>query len=128
MKKLKFLLQHIDGIWSLPVAFFIFWFVGSGLLSVFGYGTGTYDPGLLQAFFLATFIVIGATNVVVWGLYFNFRILYKFMYGERDPEGKIINYSKNKWKSLTSWQQYVVCLFVFFSYFWAIVIVTLNLI
>lgn len=128
MKKLKYFLQHIDGIWSLPLAILLFWVVGLVLSSVFGFGTGTYDPGLYQAFFFSCGIVIGATNVTVWGLYFNFRHLYRYIYGEKDENGKWINYSKNKWKSLTPWQQFVIALSVFFAFFISIIVVFLSLV
>lgn len=128
MKKLKYFLQHIDGIWSVPLAFFIFWFVGLAITSLFGYGTGTYDPGFIQPLFLASTVVIGATNVTVWGMYFTFRGLYRYLYGEKDAAGTLRNYSKENWIKLTPWQRFIVAYSVFFCFFFAILLVFLKLV
>lgn len=132
MKKLKFWLQHIDGIWSVPFAFFIFWFVGLSLTALFGYGTGTYDPGFIQPLFLASAVVIGATNVSVWGLFFTFRGLYRYFYGEKktksNGEKYIANYSKSDWLKLSVWQRYLVAFGVFFFFLSAILLVFLKLV
>lgn len=128
MKRIKFILSHIDGIWSVPLAFFIFWIAGLFISAIFGYGTGTYDPGFIQPLFLASAVVIGATNVTVWGLYFTFRGLYRYFYGQRDDSGNLINYSKIDWKFLSKWQRFVIAFAVFFCFFFAIILVFLKLV
>jgi hypothetical protein len=128
MKKIKYYLQHIDGIWSIPLAFSIFWVVGIILSSVFGYGTGTYDPGFIQPLFLAGAVVIGATNFAVAGLWFSFRGLYRYLYGQKDENGKRINYSKQNWVDLKAWQRFAIAFLVFFSFFFAVLLVFLKLV
>lgn len=128
MKKIKFWLQHIDGIWSVPLSFLLFWITGLVLTSVLGYGTGTYDPGFIQPLFLATAIVIGATNVAVLGVYFTFRGIYRYLYGERKNEGYWINYSKKDWLKLTVWQRMIMGFGVFFYYVSAVIVVYLKLV
>jgi hypothetical protein len=128
LKKLLFYLQHFDGLWSVPLAFAIFWFAGILLQAFFGYGSGTYDPGFIQPLFLAAAVVIGATNVAVMGMFFTFKGLYRYLYGEKNTEGNIINYSKFNWKQLTSWQRYLVAFSVFFYYVSAVIIVYLKMV
>lgn len=131
MKKLKFYLQHIDGVWSVPLAFAAFWFAGIFLQFIGGYGAGTYDIGFIQPLFLAAAVVIGATNVAVMGLYFTFRGLYKYLYGEKkdfEDGKKIINYSKIDWTKILPWQRYVIAFSVFFYFVFAVIIVYLNLV
>ena len=43
MKRIKYLLQLIDGLWSVPLGFFIFFGSGLFLSSVFGMAVGQYD-------------------------------------------------------------------------------------
>ena len=128
MKKVKYYLQHIDGIWSVPLSFAIFYFAGIFLQAVFGYGAATYDPGFIQPLFLAAAVVIGATNIAVWGMFFTFRGLYRYLYGEKEEDGTIKNYSKYNWKALTAWQRYIVAFGVFFYYVSAVIIVYLRMI
>lgn len=127
MKKLKFYLQHLDGVWSFPLAISIFWLFGLLLNSFGGYGVGTYDPGFIQPLFLAVGVVIGATNFAVWGLYFTFKGIYRYLYGQK-KEGVRINYSKKDWTKITVWQRYVIAFGVFFFFFSAIILVYLKLV
>jgi hypothetical protein len=126
LKKVKFYLQLVDGIWSVPLAFFMFWLVGLFLTYVFGYTTGTYDPGFIQPLFLASAVVIGATNVAVFGMYFTFRGLYRYLYGQKDETGKYINYSKIDWLKLKAQHRYFVAFFVFLFFVILIILVYLQ--
>jgi hypothetical protein len=129
LKKIKYYLQLIDGVWSVPLAFGAFWFIGVGMQTLFGYETGFYDVAFIQPLFLAAAVVIGATNIAVGGIYFTFRGLYRFLYGEKNKQtGEIVNYSKYNWKSLTSWQRFLITLFVFFYYVTATIVVYLKLV
>jgi hypothetical protein len=128
LKKLKFYLQHVDGIWSVPMVFLLFWFLGIALQYFGGVGVGTYDPGFIQPLFLAIVIVIGATNAAVGGLYFTFRGLYRYLYGQRDEKGNLRNYSKENWLKLTAWQRFIILFSVFFYYVSAVIIVYLHLV
>lgn len=126
-KKIKYYLQLADGVWSVPVALGVFWFAGILMQKYFGYGTGSYDPAFIQPLFLAIGIVIGATNASVWGLYFTFRGLYRYLYGQRKNERRV-NYSKIDWLNLTVWQRYLVAFFVFLYFSSAIILVYLKLV
>lgn len=132
-KKAFYYIQLIDGIWSVPLGFFLFFMCGYLLSLFFGYTVGFYDPSFIQPLFLAATVVIGATNVAVGGLYFTFRGLYRYLYGERriDKEtGKkyIVNYSKKDWENLLVWQRYLLAFFVFFFFVLATIIVYLKLV
>lgn len=131
MKKILFYLQHFDGIWSVPIAFLIFWFAGILLQTFFGYGAGTYDPGFIQPLFLAAAVVIGATNIAVLGIFFTFRGIYRYLYGQKktfNDKEIIVNYSKINWTTLTSWQRYLIAFSVFFYYVSAVIIVYLKMV
>lgn len=127
-KKIKFWLHHIDGIWSVPLTFACFWFSGTFLQTVSGRGTGSYDPAFIQPLFLAMAIVIGATNGAVWGLFFTFRGLYRYLYGQKKLDGSRINYSKKDWLKLTVWQRYLAAFGVFFYFVSATLLVYLKLV
>ena len=62
MKRIKFLLQLIDGLWSVSLGFFIFFGSGLFLSSVFGMAVGQYDMAFIQPLFLAGTIVVGANK------------------------------------------------------------------
>lgn len=109
ISRLKFLLQHYDGLWSVPLAFFGFYFVGLVLSWFFGYGTGTYDPAFVQPLFLAAVVVIGATNAGVLGLYFTLRGFHRYLYGRKKGED-VLNQSKADWKDLTAVQRLLISL------------------
>jgi len=125
-KKIKYFLQMYDGIWSVPFAFFGYWFLGIALM-YFDVSAGTYDLAFVQPFALACAIVIGASNVSVLGLYFGFRGFFRFLYGS-NSDNILINKSKEEWENLKTWQKFVFSLGVFFCYFWAVVIVYLKMI
>ncbi len=126
-KKFYYYLQHVDGIWSVPVTIASFWLAGSILQAVGGYGTGSYDLAFVQPLFLAIGIVIGATNAAIGGLYFTFRGLYRYLYGGK-KDGEERNYSKENWQQLTPWQRYVIAFGVFFYYVSAVIVVYLKLV
>lgn len=128
MKKLKYWLQHVDGIWSVPLTFLIFWLIGLLLQALGGYGVGTYDPAFIQPLFLAIAIVIGATNAAIYGVNFTFRGIYRYLYGERNEEGQRVNYSKNDWLKLNAWKRYLIAFGVFFYYVSAVLVVYLRLV
>ena len=127
MKKIKYLLQHIDGIWSVPVGFFVFFFIGLLLSSVFGMAVGGYDMAFIQPLALAGTIVIGATNMAIGGLYFTFRGIYKYLYGYKE-NNEILNYSKLDFQLLTPIQRICITLISLYFFLLSIIIVYLNLV
>lgn len=133
LKKISYWIQHLDGIWSVPLAFTAFWLVGIFLQFLGSHGkdpggVGSYDLAFIQPLFLACGIVIGATNAAIWGLFFTFRGLYRYLYGKLDSTGHSKNYSKENWSELTAWQRYLVAFFVYFYYATAIIVVYLKLV
>lgn len=127
MKKLKFWLHHLDGLWSVPLAFSIFWIVGELFTAMFGFGTAVYDAAFFQPLFLSIAIVIGATNAAIGALYFNFRQIYKYLYGEK-KDGTRVNYSIYDWKHLSGIQRTLITCFMFLFYVAIITIVFLKLV
>lgn len=130
MKKLSYYLQLFDGIWSVPVGFFMFFFVGLLLSTAFGMAVGQYDLAFIQPLFLAGTVVVGATNMGTLGLYFTFRELFKYLYGNPTVryQGKTFNKSKEDFYKLTPKQRLCVSLFLFCFFVSAIIIVFLNLV
>lgn len=131
MKKLKYFLSKFDGIWSVPLAFFLFFIIGLAL-SKLGIAAGTYDVGFIQPLFLAAVIVIGATNIAIQGLYFTFRDLHRFIYGYKSKQEssvhKFHNPSRSAWTKLTPLQQILIALSVFAFFMLSIIIVYIALI
>lgn len=128
LKKALYYIQLVDGVWSVPLMFILFWLVGITLQLLFGFGTGIYDPSFIQPLFLAGAIVIGATNFAVGGLFFTFRGMYRYIYGQKHENGNMINYSKRDWTKLTEWQRYLVVFAVFLYYVSATIFVYLKLV
>ena len=128
MKKVIYYLQLLDGIWTVPLGFFIFFFVGLILSSAFGMAVGQYDMAFIQPLFLAGTIVVGATNMAIWGLYFTFKGLYKYLYGYVSETGLTVNDSKNDFSKLEPIQKICVALFSFCFFVVCILVVYLNLV
>lgn len=115
-KSFKFKIQLYDGLWSVPVAFTLFWFCGI-LLQMINYRTPTYDSSFIQPLFLSAALTIGFTNFTILGLYFTFRGIFRYLYGYRSKTtGEIKNYSKIDWKNITAWQRFKITFLLFFSY------------
>lgn len=127
-KKIVYFLQMFDGIWSVPLAFGMFWVFGVVMTLLFGDTTGVYDMAFMQPLFLAAAIVIGASNIAVLGLYFTFRGIYKHVYGFKNSHGVVINKSKEAWEDLKPLEQIVISFSVFFLFFFAVVMVYLKMI
>ena len=127
MKRIKFLLQLVDGLWSVPLGFFIFFGSGLFLSSVFGMAVGQYDMAFIQPLFLAGTIVVGATNIAVLGLYFTFRTIFYYLYG-RVENKVIINISKSDFETLKPIQKICVSLFLFLFFVLTTITVYLNLV
>ena len=125
--KTKRFLEKFDGIWSVPLAFLGFWFIGV-VLQFLDISSGSYDLAFVQPLFLATGVIIGAVNVSILGMYFTFRGLYRYIYGYTDDEGNIINQSKEDFKGLTPWQKFIISFLPFYFLVALIVIVYTKLI
>jgi hypothetical protein len=128
MKKFLHFLQLRDGIWSIPVAIFLFWIVGILLEYFFGFGTGSYDPAFIQPLFLAVIITLGATNAANIGLWFNFRGIHRYLYGYKNDTGKWINQSKDDWQKINPLYRLLLTLFVLFFFIALVVIVYSKLV
>ena len=106
MKRLLYYLQLFDGLWSVPLGFLLFFFVGFLLSAVFGMAVGSYDLAFIQPLFLAGTVVVGATNMAVLGLFFTFRHIFRYLYDSRNnPINSFsYNFSKEDFNSLTKIQ------------------------
>lgn len=127
-KKIKFVLQLFDGIWSLPIGFAIFFFVGYLIQKIFGYTSGFYDPAFIQPLFLSIAVVVGATNAAILGLYFSLRGFFRYLYGSKNHEGTLINFSKIDWKRIAPTHRMLIVLSVLIYFITAITIVYIKLI
>jgi hypothetical protein len=116
---MKKFLKKFDGLWALPLAFAVFVLAGYVLQSIGGFGTGSYDIAFIQPLFLATAIVIGATNAVVWGLWFTFRDFHKQIYSRT---------GRTEFSKLNDKFKTVVALTVFFLLFFSIIFVFTKLV
>lgn len=116
---MKNFLKKFDGLWALPLAFALFVLAGYVLQSVGGFGTGSYDIAFIQPLFLSTAVVIGATNAVVWGLYFTFRDFHKQIYSKE---------SRKEFKDLDPKFKAIVSLSVFFIFLSLIIFIYTKLV
>ena len=128
MKKLKFFLQHVHSIWSVPLMFFVYYLVGILLVSLFGYGTGSYDPAFIQPLFLAGAVVLGIANFALLILFFTFKGLYRYLYGTKNAKEDVVNKSKDDWQTLSVWQRFILAFSVFFLFFVAVALVYLKMV
>jgi hypothetical protein len=115
--RLKRHLQLWDGIWSILVGALIFFVVGSLIQVVFTNpadpqgAPGFYDPSFIQAAAYASFIQVCVNTAVLLGMYFNFRGVWRYLYGNKDREGHSVeNQSKSDFKTLKAWQKIVLSL------------------
>lgn len=125
--KIIYYLQKWDGLWSVPLGFLSFFFVGFTLSYFFGVTVGSYDMAFIQPLFLAGTIVIGATNMAVLGLYFTFRTIHKYIYGKKVKDS-IINNSKTDFHNSPPIFKICVSLFMFVFFVVSILWVYLKLV
>lgn len=123
MKKIIKKLQMFDGIWSIPIAFFVFLLAGSYSAEYFG--DGLISTEYIQQVILAALVMIFANFVVFLGAFFNFRGLQNYFYS-KDAKAEL-EYSS------TPWQRIVLYLVVYFGLFlsfllilWLIMTVTAS--
>lgn len=105
MKKIIKKLQMFDGIWSIPIAFFLFLLAGSYSAEYFG--DGLISTEYIQQVILAALVMIFANFVVFLGAFFNFRGLQNYFYS-KDAKAEL-EYSS------TPWQRIVLYLVVYFG-------------
>lgn len=115
LKKLSFLLQLFDAIWSLPLAFTAFWLVGLLITAMFGLATGTYDMGFIQPLFLAIAVCIGAGNAALGFVFFFARGLFKWFYGKKNADGDLHIPAVDDWQKLTPVHKFLVFALVLFT-------------
>lgn len=124
-KKILYWIQKYDAIWSVPLGFLAFFLVGFALTGLFGWGTGSYDVAFIVPLFLATTVVVGATNAAVAGLRFTLRGFHDYLYGKK-VDGEVVKPAKADWKELSPIQRFtlVLCSLAFFII--SILVVYLN--
>jgi len=107
MKKLIKKLQLFDGVWSIPLAFFLFLVAGSYSAEYFG--DGLISTEYIQQVLLAALVMIIGNFVVFLGAFMNFRGLQSYFYSK---EAKI-----ETEYSTSPWQRIVLYLVVYFGLF-----------
>ena len=117
--KIKFFIQLRDWVWSVPIFTIGFFIFGKLVHWAFGYEWGFYDPAFIQPAVGAIGVVLIALNGAVFIVYFYFRTLHRYWFGQHKPDEKIVvNYSIDDFKSLQGWQRVlllalIVCFFVY---------------
>lgn len=107
MKKILRKLKMWDGIWTIPLTFFLFLLAGSYSAEYFG--DGLISTEYIQQVILAVLIMTIGNFVVFLGGFLNFRGLQKYFYSK---EAKAeVEYSS------TPWQRIVLYLCVYFGLF-----------
>jgi hypothetical protein len=107
LKGLRYKLQLLDGLWSIPLAFLLF--AVSGTMSVAYFGDALISTEYIQFVILAALVMVFANFVVFLGIRFNFRALQREIYN------KEVKYEINSY--LTTWQKVVLYLLLYSFYF-----------
>jgi hypothetical protein len=105
VKKILRKLQLFDGLWTIPIAFFLFLLAGSYSAEYFG--DGLISTEYIQQVFLSALILVFANFVVFLGGFFNFRGLQNYFYSKNAKEE--LEYSS------TPWQRIVLYICVYFG-------------
>lgn len=107
LKRFTRFLKIWDGVWSVPLAVFIFLMCGTAIAAAFGPEAGAMMPVYIQRLvYAATVLVIG--NFVVWfGIYMNFRKVFDYYAKE----------SGKDFKDLTKEQKIRMILILYLAYF-----------
>jgi hypothetical protein len=105
-KKLRYKLELLDGLWSIPLAFLVF--AISGTVSVAYFNDAIISTEYIQYIVLAALVMVFANFVVFLGIRFNFRALQREIYN------KEVKYEINTY--LTTWQKVLLylCLYAFY--------------
>lgn len=105
-KKLRYKLELLDGLWSIPLAFLVF--AVSGTISVAYFNDAIISTEYIQYIVLAALVMVFANFVVFLGIRFNFRALQREIYN------KEVKYEINTY--LTTWQKVLLylCLYAFY--------------
>lgn len=106
LKSLRYKLQLMDGLWSIPLAFLVF--AISGTVSVAYFNDAIISTEYIQYIVLAALVMVFANFVVFLGIRFNFRALQREIYN------KEVKYEINTY--LTTWQKVLLylCLYAFY--------------
>jgi len=107
LKSLRYKLQLMDGLWSIPLAFLVF--ALSGTMSVAYFNDAIISTEYIQYIVLAALVMVFANFVVFLGIRFNFRALQREIYN------KEVKYEINTY--LTTWQKVVLYLLLYSFYF-----------
>jgi hypothetical protein len=106
-KSLRYLLQLYDGVWSIPLAFLLFFLAGYGSYTYFG--DALISTEYIQYIVLAALVMVVANFVVFMGLYFNFRTLQRMVYSAQIKQQALTD--------LSTWQKIVLYVGLYFAYF-----------
>lgn len=106
-KSLRYKLQLLDGLWSIPLAFLVF--AISGTVSVAYFNDAIISTEYIQFIVLAALVMVFANFVVFLGIRFNFRALQREIYN-KEVKDEINTY-------LTTWQKVVLYLLLYAFYF-----------
>ena len=96
MKKILRKLQMWDGLWTVPLAFFLFLLAGSYSAEYFG--DGLISTEYIQQVILAALIMVFANFVVFLGGFFNFRGLQNYFYSKEAKRD--LEYASSPWQRI----------------------------
>jgi hypothetical protein len=106
-KSLRYNLELLDGLWSIPIAFALF--IIAGTLSAEYFGDALISTEYVQYIVLASLIMVFANFITFLGIRFNFKALQREIYS-KEIKCEINN-------SLTTWQKVVLYLLLYAFYF-----------
>ena len=116
-------LQLFDGIWTIPLVFFLFLLAGSYSAEYFG--DGLISTEYIQQVILAVLIMVIGNFVVFLGGFLNFRGLQNYFYSKHVKEE--VEYSSTPWERIKLYLVVYFGLFLLFLFtLWLIMTATAS--
>lgn len=108
MKRLTRIINFLkiwDGVWSVPVAMLAFFGAGYAITAFFGPESGAMYPVFVQRLFYASLCLVIMNFVVLFGMYMNWKNVFKYYLEEN-----------NDFKELDPKFKAKLCLIIYFGY------------
>lgn len=107
--RVSYFFRKHSWIWSLLLGALLFWGVGMFVQKVFGYEWEFFSPAFLQPAFGAIEAILIGFAGILFILYFNFPVVFEYLFGKHYPEEEIyVNYFNDDWKNLKGWIRVII--------------------
>lgn len=118
-------MQRYDSLWSMPLAAFMYWGAGFFFGNILGLTVGSFDLSFIQPLFLAALVTIGCSTVALYGLRFQWKALYRFIYSSKVTDEDLISVAA--FRKLSPGSKIILTVFVYAMLFLSTLLVYLNI-